>query len=431
MNKEKLKEKVSSKIDNDKAIKFLGSLVRLPSENGQPTLAQELILQKMEELGLNIDKFSGNTAGVEDYADYCPLNEGEKVDERAYNLVGIKSGKGQGKSLMLFAHIDTETCESADIASVYDLKRVNNRLYGHGIADDKSGMATIMLAVEAVLKETDLDGDLIVMSVLGKRGGSAGTLSAIAKGYKADGGIYLHPAETGHGYTEVKIYSMGTVDFSVTIKGSEGRENDELDNSEVNAIKKGSMVVEAMSDWDKARRERILFTEGTYAGTPKTKLNISTAEAGIKVGRDPMTYTIKSRLYFGEEETIYSVLEELKDYFHKRFAGDDWLSVNPPEIEILNLRATPAMVSKDSDIVRTIEKNISSVNGVESFIYQYHGASDIRHPIVYGNTPTAGIGPLCGGLYGADWTEWVDEKEFVDGIKMLASIIIDWCLTDK
>lgn len=428
MNKESLKQTVINKIDNEKCINYLRALVRLPSENGQPTLAQELILQKMEELNLKIDKFSGNTKGLENYADYCPLNEDEKVDERAYNLTGIKESKKQGKSLMLFAHVDTEICEKEHIIEAYEGKRDNGRIYGHGVADDKCGLATIMLAVEAVLKETDLDGNLVVMSVLGKRGGSAGTLSAIARGYKADGGIYLHPAETGHGYREVKTYSMGTVDFVVKVKGKKGPEADELDNSEVNAVKKGAYVVQAMNNWDEDRRKRLLFKEGTYKDTPNTKLNISTAFAGEKVGRDPEVYEIKSRLYFGEDETIESVIEDLRKYFVDNFVDDEWLNSNTPEIEILNLRATPAMISKDSDIVKIVEKNISNINGVEKFIYQYHGASDIRHPIVYGNTPTIGIGPLCGGLYGTDWTEWVDEKEYIDGIKMLASIIIDWCI---
>jgi len=428
MNKEILKQNVIKNIDNEKCINYLRSLVRLPSENGQPTLAQELILQKMEELNFKIDKFSGSTKGLENYADYCPLTEDEKVDERAYNLVGLRESKGQGKSLMLFAHVDTEIREGKDLAKAYEGKIDNGRIYGHGIADDKCGLATIMLAVEAVLKETDLDGDLTVMSVLGKRGGSAGTLSAIARGYKADAGIYLHPAETGHGYLEVKTYSMGTVDFVVKVRGKKGPEADELDNSEINAVKKGAYVVQTMNNWDVDRRKKLLFKEGTYKDTPNTKLNISTACAGEKVGRDPLVYEIKSRMYFGENESIESVLEDLKNYFVKQFSDDEWLSSNIPEIEILNLRATPAMISKDSEIVKIVEKNIFNINGVEEFIYQYHGASDIRHPIVYGNTPSLGIGPLCGGLYGTDWTEWVDEKEYLDGIKMLASIIIDWCM---
>ena len=60
-----------------------------------------------------------------------------------------------------------------------------------------------------------------------------------------------------------------------------------------------------------------------------------------------------------------------------------------------------------------------------------HGASDIRHSIVNGNTPSVGIGPKCGGIYGDDWTEWVDLEDYLAGIRILSSLIIDWCIVNE
>jgi len=426
--KEKLKKKVFQNIDDDDSIDFIRSLVRLPSESGGPTLAQELVLQKMKDFNMSIDKFTATLKDVEDLPDYCPLDESEILDERAYNLVGVKKGNNKGKSLMLFGHIDTQPSTSENRMDAYKGNLTSDKIYGHGIADDKCGIAMMLLAAEAVLKETELDGDLILMSVLGKRGGSAGTASAIARGYQANGGVYLHPAETGYGFREIKNNSMGAVDFIVRVTGKSGPNAIQLGDTEINAIKKGSDVVKAMHEWDTERRKRVLFEEGTYKGTPKTKLSICLIEGGQRIGRTPVSCDIKSIIYFGEGESVSSVLDDLRNYFKECFKDDPWLSENVPTVEVMNLRATPALVKENSPLVKTIEKNIREIAGIDEFFYQAHGASDIRHPIVYGNTPAVGIGPRCGGLYGDDWTEWVDRNDFLTGIRILASLIIDWCI---
>ena len=80
-------------------------------------------------------------------------------------------------------------------------------------------------------------------------------------------------------------------------------------------------------------------------------MNICLAEGGQRIGRNPVSYEIKSILYFGEGESVFSVLQDLRDYFTKYFKNDFWLSENIPSVEILNLRATPAMVAEDSPIV--------------------------------------------------------------------------------
>lgn len=428
MNEKLLKEKVMAQINNNDSIDFIRSLVRLPSESGGPTLAQELVLQKLKKFNMSIDKFAANVKEVEHLPDYCPLVASEVLDKRAYNLVGKKQGKKNEKSLMLFGHIDTQPAVGENIAKLYEGDLTKQKIYGHGIADDKCGIAMMLLAAEAVFNETELDGDLILMSVLGKRGGSAGTASAIARGYKTDGGIYIHPPETGYGFKEIKNYSMGAVDFVVNVKGKKGPNAIQLDNTEVNAIKKGADVVKAMHLWDEERRKKILFNQGSYKGQPKTKLNICLAEGGHRIGRSPVNYNIKSILYFGEGESIFSVLQDLRDFFEKYFKNDSWLSKNLPTVEILNLRATPAMIAEESPIVQAIEHSINDITGIKSFFYQAHGASDIRHPIIYGNTPSVGIGPKCGGIYGDDWTEWVDLEDFLAGIRILSSFIIDWCI---
>lgn len=49
-------------------------------------------------------------------------------------------------------------------------------------------------------------------------------------------------------------------------------------------------------------------------------------------------------------------------------------------------------------------------------------------PIIYGKTPTVGTGALCGGLKPGVEEEWIDLDDYIDGIKVIIGVIIDWCL---
>lgn len=428
MNKAELKQRIIQRVDNDYAIEFLKSLVRLPSAFGEATLAQELVLEKLHNCGFIVDKFNPDFSSITDLDDFCPLPEGLKLSAGAYNLVGKKhSTKGTARSLMLFSHIDTEARrDDKELIGLID----GDKFYGLGAADAKSGIAMMLLASQYVLAETELDGDLTLMSVLGKAGGSAGTLTAIARGYQADASIYIHPAETGHSFHELKCYSMGVIDFKLTVPGKKGHPIDELDESEENAAIKGAKLINGLVKWNKERQARLVFEDGDFKGQPKTKLNIGKAYGGIYAGGDPTSFMVECRLYFAHKETIDSVLSDLKAMIDDLFSDDVFIHDNPITIDKLYLRASPGFIEEDHDLIKNIINNIDQVKGKQDYIYQYHGASDIRLPIIYGNTPCVGIGPKAGGFYGAEWTDWVSLDDYINGIKILIGTIIDWCITE-
>ena len=62
----------------------------------------------------------------------------------------------------------------------------------------------------------------------------------------------------------------------------------------------------------------------------------------------------------------------------------------------------PAMVNNEDPFVKYVERSISEVEGNREFIHQYHGGSDVRFPILYGNSRCVGIGPYCELHYGKE-----------------------------
>ena len=428
--KYQLKQKILRSIDEHYAVSFLGSLVKLPSENFKPALAQELVSIKLHEMGFDVDMFPCEAESIMDLPDFCSFPGNEVFRPDILNAVGVKRGIAEvpGNALMIHAHIDTaETCE---LVPDQQVSVKDGRIYGLGVADDKGGVAMMLLAAEAVLREVpSLDGKLTLMSTIGKRG-AVGTLTACRKGYGGDGAVYLHPAETGHGLHEIKSYSMGVAEINVTVRGKQGRFHDEIDDSEVNAIEKGCQVIAAVRDWDRERRLQHRFTQddGSFAGLPSTKADIIGCSYGDRVLEDVLTFTFTVQVNFGTDETSESVTNDLRSWLAVRFMDDPWLSQHPPELAPGVRKATPVYIKRDARIVRLLEKNITEVTGFDDFIYQYHGASDIRMPIIYGNTPAVGIGTLCGGLRAGLEKEWMDIADYIRGIKVIAGLIVDWCL---
>src|SRR5262249_22168546 len=102
----------------------------------------------------------------------------------------------------------------------FDAVRSGSRIYGLGAADDKGGIAAMLLAAGIL---ADLDEPLpLAASVHGKSGGARGSLAVFAGFPELQAAIYLHPAETGAGLRQVKHASQGILDAAVTVRGWRG-----------------------------------------------------------------------------------------------------------------------------------------------------------------------------------------------------------------
>ena len=116
--------------------------------------------------------------------------------------------------------------------------------------------------------------------------------------------------------------------------------------------------------------------------------------------------------------------ETVKEYIKHKCEESKLVDYNDISIKKASFNASPAMVDTNDDFVRLIEKNITDITGIDEFIHQYHGGSDIRLPILYGNSKCVGIGPTCIlPLENEGKREWISIDDYIQGIKILASII--------
>jgi len=429
MNKEQLKKQIFSDIDSnrDYYVNYLMNMVRVPAEVFKTTYAQELVKTTMEEDGFSLDCFPCGTEEFKDLSDFHAYPENLEQRDDVENVVGVIKGTkaGSGKDLMLIAHIDTAAV--SDLTPDFSVKVEDGLMKGLGVGDSKGGVAMMLLGARAVLDQhKDLEGSLTMLSSIGKRG-AIGTLTAMKRGYSADVGVYLHPAETGHGFHEIKNFSMGMLDIHIVVKGKSGKIFDELDYSEISAVYEGMKVVDALRKLDAERQTKHVFSDGEMKGKSFTKMEMFGFVSSDFYMNDVRRVDIDVRINFGDDESVDDVFEEVKAYLTESLKDSEWLSANPPEVTKGVFKGSPVCVSPESDVIKLVEGAITEVKDFDDFIYQYHGSSEVRLPNLYGNTPTVGIGPLCYNLGSLEKVEALDVDDYIAGIKIVAALIVDWC----
>lgn len=420
-------ERILKDIDEnqDEIIKGLKALIEMESSDKKATKAQEYVLKELKEMGFETECFREDERSRLQ-TDYSPYDF--EYDQGAYNVAGTLKGNGSVPSLMLFAHIDTEAEDYfGRFDDPYKCEIRDGKIFGLGSSDDKGGIMMMLYAVKYLLKHMHkLPYDLCLLSVLGKHGGGFGTLSALMKGYTGENSIYLHPAETGHGFAEIKNISLGVADFDITVKGEPGVLHDDLSTGK-NAAVLISYLVAYLEDYNRMMREKYKFDFGTFEGSPSFILNVGKIEADSGYGGINREAKCSVRIRFFKPLTIEEVASSLTGYLKKRCDEDQKVNFSDVTIERGAFRATPAMVETKDPFVQLIEKNITEVCGIDHFIHQYHGGSDIRLPMLYGHSKCVGIGPSCSLPHqNSRQMEWISIEDYINGIKILASILYDY-----
>lgn len=128
------------------------------------------------------------------------------------SIVGVVRGSGGGKSLMLNGHTDTVTLSGYD-GDALSGEIVDDKLYGRGSADMKSGLAASMITLLRA-KAMNLLGDVIFTAVSDEEYGSIGTEDVLAAGWRADAAIVAEPT-----VMDIIVAHKGFVIFEVDIIG--------------------------------------------------------------------------------------------------------------------------------------------------------------------------------------------------------------------
>jgi acetylornithine deacetylase len=341
--------------------------------------------------------------------------------------------------LLLFAHPDVEPVAGverwrhAPFAGVAE----NGRIYGWGVADDLAGVATMLGALEAVRDAgLTLRRGLIAASTPSKRSG-LGIVALLDRGQRAEGAVYLHPAESGRGLAEIKAVTCGLLRFRLTVTGrpADTREPEQtpFHHHAVNPIEKACDLAGALRALAERRAGRVRHAALEAAIGRATNLQLAYLHAGDPglLGRVSETCVLGGTVTFPPDERMEDVQKELEDAVTGAAAGDPWLREHAPALEWL-AGVRGAAVAPDDPLHRALGAAIRAVTGRDPAVNALHASSDIGHPILHAGIPTIGFGPLAGDLAQAGGhDEWVDVADYIRAITVTARLVADRCDTDE
>jgi acetylornithine deacetylase len=424
----KMRQDLLDLIDGQRehAIKFLRTLVTIPSVTGDEGPIQNHLKDYLEKMDLEIDMWDMDAEEIQKHPSASVVTESY---EGRPNIVATRKGTGGGRSLLLNGHTDVIPAGPSEswtddpwAANIRD-----NRIYGRGTSDMKSGVSCQILAVQYIADAgIKLKGDVLLNLVVDEEISGHGTLDTVLRGYRADAAI---SGETST--LAVQPACIGRIWFQILIRGKSAGIQQRYTG--VNAIDLGYKIKLAIDDLEKHRLETV--SHPLYPNILDTlPCLVGTIESGSFASAFPDTCLLKGSIATVPGEDHNGVKQSFLDHIAKAAAEDPWMKDHLPEVTFGNkfggLDAEAADIPPDHPIVTTLVDNFKEITGEEPEISGRQGAADTRFLINNGDTPTVIFGPGPTAVMHAN-DEYVDIDDYITAIKVYALSICDWCGVDR
>lgn len=413
---ELIKEAVEAR--RPQAIAMLQSLVRIPSITGEEGEVQDCVQELMHERSLDVDRWEMTAEEIAPHA----WDVGEVTDfANRPNLAGKRQGHGDGRSIILNAHVDTVDPGDPALWSLdpYSGEVKGDRLYGRGACDMKGGLVTYLVALD-VLNDLGLKpaGDITLSTTVGEEDGGAGALSTVLRGYNADAALITEPTMLSlipaqGGSLVMRLHIQG--------KSAHGAVRDEG----VSAIEKFVPIFQDLLAFEAERNANLNHPLYEHIEN-KIPISFGVLRSGTWASTVPETLVAEGRIGLIPGENIFNfrdaVVERIMDVANR----DPWLQEHPPTIEWFGGQFAPCETPIDAPISQALLSAHRRTTGASPVIEGAPYGADLRH--------FKNIGKMDCIMYGAGSVqvahhsdEHIDINEMLTATKTITQLLIDWC----
>ena len=342
-------------------------------------------------------------------------------------LLTRRPGAGGGRTLLLNGHVDVVPSGPVEAWSTPPRSpQVRaGRLYGLGSCDMKGGVASMVVAVEALAALSVMTaGDLLVNTVTDEESTGAGAAATMARGIEADAGVIPEP--TGF---DVWTASRGASIATITVNGRAGhaglarRERDPEDA--VNAIDEAAPLLGALHDLREDWRSDAGRAHPVLGSSDIVPISI---EAGDWLVTHPSSCRLRCHVSFtpmqADGEGLGGpVRREVEQRLAAAAAESAWLREHPPLVEWSAGVPTAEVPGGHAivEVLRSAASDLGRAGGLATRTTWYDGVSFTR-----GGIPTVACGPGdIGQAHSAD--EFVVVDDLVGGAQCMALAAVRFC----
>jgi acetylornithine deacetylase len=397
---------------------FASQLIQIPSLTGSEGRIQKFIAQELQALGFDLDIWEPDLELLKSHPEFQQIPD--DYHDRP-NVVGTLKGKGGGKSIILNGHVDVVPVEPFDKwlhGGPWGGEVDDEKLYGRGSSDMKSGLACFIQAVK-MLRESNIKllGDIIIESVVDEERGGNGTLAAVLRGYKADGAIIGEPTNM-----DIITENAGALWVRITVTGKAAHGAYKYNG--VNAIEKAMYIYDHLLAFEKERQERLKSNLFAHYSFP-FPLNIGSFHSGDWPSSVPDRAIMEGRVGFAPSEDHNEFRREFEDYVSKVAKNDAWLAEYLPQVEWFGLFMDSARIDAFHPLVVLSKQTMEEIIRRPVELKGKAGGTDMRL-LINSGTPCIQIGP---GLSSEAHTvnESASTKNIIDVTKTIALILMRFC----
>jgi acetylornithine deacetylase len=399
----------SASIDESELLEFTKSLIRIPTFTTEESRLARFLDEFFRGQGL--------------------VSELQEVDPGRFQTIARLKGKGGGKTLMLNGHIDIDPISAGVRRDPWEPALEGDRFYGHGIANMKGGLASMIAATLAVKRaRVPLRGDVILACVVGELQGGAGTVHMLRSGVRAHAAIVTEPI----GADTILTKHAGVMQLAVHVLGRSAHISQKEQG--VNAILKMGEVAKALD-------------ELTFEGERDPELpGLPLLNVGSIVGgrgrepelRGPNIVPDFASLYldvrFVRGMTPETVIRDIRRRLEKLRSEDPGLKFEiefpmKPERRCLREVMMPLDVPATDPFIQKLKSIATAIRGAAPSM----GA---KLPISYGGTDAAHLFPagVPACVYGPsappgapEDDQWISFEEMKTCARVYAATIEDFC----
>jgi acetylornithine deacetylase len=309
----------------DDAVRALQELVRIPSVTGNEGAVQDRVEEMFRARGLEVDRWETGPDEIRPYIEH--VGEQERYEGRP-NVVGIQQVAGDGRSIMLNAHVDT--VEPGDPAfwthDPFSGHVDGDRLYGRGSCDMKGGLVTYLLALDALRDAgVRLGGEIRIAATVGEENGGFGALGTILRGHRADAVLITEPTRLA-----LVVAQGGSLVCRLTVTGKSA--HGAMRNEGVSAIEKFIPIFQELQAFE-AERNRTLDHPLYNHMENKIPISIGTVRGGDWPSTVCETLVAEGRIGLLPGEDMHEFQEEVRQRIMADAERDAWMRDHQPTLE--------------------------------------------------------------------------------------------------
>ena len=331
-------------VDPQALIDLASALIRIPSFKTEETAVARFLDAFFRERGYDVDL--------------------QEIEPGRFQAIATLRGTGGGASLMLNGHTDINALTRRWTRDPWTPTLEGDRLYGHGVQNMKGGLASIIMAAEAVRRSARrLRGDLVVACVAGETQGGEGTQYLMEQGLRTDAAVVAEP----FGADNLVTVHSGIVHMAIHTYGVTGHIG-RLEGT-VNAVHTMTAIIDAL--------RRVQFRHTPRPDLPAfPRLNVG----GILGGRGheyvlveppyvPDLCTIIVDVHFVPGMTVDGIVADIRRVLDPVAARDPALRYEieiPPPASFKGRRRLvmdPFDIPIDAPIVQAVARSYRAVTG--------------------------------------------------------------------